>query len=636
MDKNNALSSVRPLFSAAEYQVRLKEKVRRRSDLLWSEYPLAYQAGGYFLIKIKSKDIGPEDDILLLRAGIHGEESAGPLSILEHFEEIVDYAHKNRLKLIIFPLGNPSGFEKGTRYNIDGEQPNNDFVRYELPDGKLVDFVRTDREFKRWHWAIDKKIPLSRENELMAKVLRKEPLAQITACLDLHEDKITEAARPAFYQYGFGDLNCYGSILVQLKKIAPLYKSRFIKAGLPFKVKSDRKGFVVINDGTLGDLFFRLGARYSLTPEIVGALPLDKAIRAMLIWIKGIIDLARPPERPAVLDYRALCPKKITPLSRVHFIHTSSPVEKSDWQTFQKALAGLEKQFINFKIFPVKKSELDPRYLAASEKERLEKFRRARKKVDWLAPIYGGTGCVDLVRKLTEEDLAKIRKNRPVVNGFSDTTILVNYLYLKLKLIGFIYSNTCGLLEADNSRTFFDVIMGRRTELSFVDPASRWLGDKPKRKIEGIALGGTGSSFLEMINVLDMRVKTWKPYILFFEDIEVDLEDLHRVIVAMDEKGIFRNIRALVIGRIDDRKIAMNFRRLNRIFGDGQESPHAVFRYLLQPVITARAKAKDPLYILKISNFGHGVKKSPLLIPVGGRASISPDGRIDFPGPFVA
>jgi len=93
------------LFSAAEYQVRLKEKVRRRSDLLWSEYPLAYQAGGYFLIKIKSKDIGPEDDILLLRAGIHGEESAGPLSILEHFEEIVDYAHKNRLKLIIFPLG---------------------------------------------------------------------------------------------------------------------------------------------------------------------------------------------------------------------------------------------------------------------------------------------------------------------------------------------------------------------------------------------------------------------------------------------------------------------------------------------------------------------------------------------------
>ncbi|PJE60101.1 MAG: hypothetical protein COU85_00125, partial [Candidatus Portnoybacteria bacterium CG10_big_fil_rev_8_21_14_0_10_44_7] len=185
-----------------------------------------------------------------------------------------------------------------------------------------------------------------------------------------------------------------------------------------------------------------------------------------------------------------ILPKKITQESIVHLIHTSSPVEPSDFKAFRVVLGKLKKSFPKIKLFDVKKSKLDPRYLAASEKERLRKFRQARKKVDWLAPIYGGTGCIDIVRQLDNTDLAKIRKNRPVVNGFSDTTFLLLFLYFKLKLLTFHYSNVCGLSSAGQYRFWLKLISGRIDRFSFADKHAQWLSNRPTNNLEGIALGG--------------------------------------------------------------------------------------------------------------------------------------------------
>lgn len=329
-------------------------------------------------------------------------------------------------------------------------------------------------------------------------------------------------------------------------------------------------------------------------------------------------------------------PKKITFSSIINLIHTSSPVSRGNLKTFNSSLAKLSKMFPNTKVFDVKRTELDLRYLAASVKERLKKIRQATKRVDWLLPIYGGTGCEDIVRYLTDQDLAKIRKNRPVVNGFSDTTFLINYLYFKLRLITFHYSNASGLFSADNHQLFFDIIQGKIKNFSFLEKNYEWLTEnKIKKPIKGIAIGGNFSSFRDLLDISDIQIRSWRNYILFLEEIGEDLEGLHRLISALDEKGVFRHIRALVIGKIDEESFKISFRKLNFIFGRQKQKAEHVVEYLLSDTIKARLKEKDPLRILKINNFGHNIKKNLLIIPIGAKTIIYPNKKIEFQGPFV-
>ena len=75
----------------------------------------------------------------LITAGFHGDEKAGPLTLLEHAAEIVDYAAaRGRRPAPSIPCINPSGFEAHTRYNVTGERPNNDFLRYEIAPGPVA------------------------------------------------------------------------------------------------------------------------------------------------------------------------------------------------------------------------------------------------------------------------------------------------------------------------------------------------------------------------------------------------------------------------------------------------------------------------------------------------------------------
>ncbi len=336
-----------------------------------------------------------------------------------------------------------------------------------------------------------------------------------------------------------------------------------------------------------------------------------------------------------------LLPKKITPNSKIRLVQTSSPVEKNDMRTMSIALRKIRDRYRYTKFFDVEHNELDPRYLSGSERARLRKFKIAMKDANWLAPIYGGTGCADIVRHLKDNDLMVFRRERPVVNGFSDTTFLLNYLYFELKLLTFHYSNTCGLFEHDNYQLFLDIIEGTKNKFSFFEKNYEWLGPSgaPTAPIEGVAIGGNISTFRDLLDMYNIRLRTWDDYILFVEDIEVDIEDLHRVVIALDQRGVFKNIKALVIGRFDEKGIAGEFNKLNRIFGgkkkSGEERPEWIFQYLLSFILKKRLKTRDPLYILAVDNLGHGVQKNTMIVPIGGNTVIHPDKKIEFIGPFV-
>ncbi len=299
-------------MTAEKYYQSLEAILANRSDFEIKFYKLAYRRGDYRFCRLASKGIKKNDKVILIRAGIHGDEISGPLSLLKYFNEIADYVHGLGLKLIIYPLGNPSGFEKGLRYNIDndkGAAGNNDFLRYELGDGTLADDIKSGVKFKHWFWSSEQKlkIALAKETKLMHRLLRSDPLKQIVACLDLHQDYITPVAPAACYHYAFGNLNCYRKIISQLKKEILVWGNQVIGAGYNVlldktgKVKSkklsddamvsDASGFIKRHDGTLPDLFWRLGAKYCVTSETTGATPMEIAMKVNLIWIKGLAEL---------------------------------------------------------------------------------------------------------------------------------------------------------------------------------------------------------------------------------------------------------------------------------------------------------------------------------------------------------
>lgn len=267
----------------------------------------------YDYIKISSTPILSTDKILLIRAGIHGDEVAGVLTLMKHIGEIFDYAHERGVKLVIFPLDNPSGFEERTRYNVEGDRGdagNNDFVRYILEDGSVSDDIGSKNEFKDWKWSSDPifKIHLPKETLLLHEQLKKLPLQQIVGVLDLHGDNFID--KPFAYHYAYGDVSRYHEIAEKIRAKIPILANEFINSGylngpdfVPEVVrggeivlddpdlKSDADGFIVRYEGSLPDLMQRLGAEHAITVETTGVVPEEMADEVNLMWIKGLIDL---------------------------------------------------------------------------------------------------------------------------------------------------------------------------------------------------------------------------------------------------------------------------------------------------------------------------------------------------------
>lgn len=274
------------------------ESLEPRNDIIIESYPLIHRAGTYGFLKIKSSEVSPDDKVILIRATIHGEETAGAYGLLHDLNEIIDYAHERGIKLIVYPLGNPSGFEKGTSFNVDRDPgdngiTNNDFLRYELPAGQIVKDIRGGRIIKRWYWSSEPRlnIRLAAETKLMHELLRKDPLVQIVASLDLHQDYISSEQSPAAYAYAYDDLGLYKPIVERIAKIVPVWRSKLIGAGYEEGEQSDENGIVLRYDGSLPDLLRRLGSRHNITPETTGGTDLKVAMEVNRLWTLGIINL---------------------------------------------------------------------------------------------------------------------------------------------------------------------------------------------------------------------------------------------------------------------------------------------------------------------------------------------------------
>jgi hypothetical protein len=210
---------------------------------------------------------------------------AGPLTLLAFFPEILAYARTRRVGLEVYPCLNPSGFEDGTRYNRSNEQPNNDFLRYEVEPGTWVGELEPGQTFVRH--AVFREGP--KETRALCAAVERGPTP--AAALDIHQDPWLPGARS--YAYTFGDSAPFLPLLEASQPQVPVAANTQVDEG----VRTDGDGLIWLHDGSITDYFHRRGVPLTAALETTTAAALEHCHAVNLIWIKGFIDLVSDSER---------------------------------------------------------------------------------------------------------------------------------------------------------------------------------------------------------------------------------------------------------------------------------------------------------------------------------------------------
>lgn len=258
----------------ADYLARLR---RHAAHATLTPYAVLREANGRDYEVVCLTVEGPR--WLVVTAGFHGEEPAGPLTLLEHFAELAALARARGVGLRVYPCINPSGFEAGTRYNASGERPNNDFLRYQLPDGRWVGELVGDVRPARWE--LHDGVP--RETRaLRAELERHAPPA---AALDIHQDDYVKEALT--YAYTFGEPTAFQSLVREASAHATVAADRWVDE----HHRADAHGLIHAHDGSVTDYYFRRGVPHAACLETTTVTPLPRAHAVNLVWLRGFIEL---------------------------------------------------------------------------------------------------------------------------------------------------------------------------------------------------------------------------------------------------------------------------------------------------------------------------------------------------------
>ncbi len=187
-------------------------------------------------------------------------------------------------------------------------------------------------------------------------------------------------------------------------------------------------------------------------------------------------------------------------------------------------------------------AEID--HVTAPLEARAEVFKEAIRELDLIISIAGGTGAEDLVRKIDAKDLRVIRARRPLFIGFSDFTFLLSEIYYACR-VPVIYFPSLKVGKGD-FRNLLALISGEEIHYN----GAAWLTPPPPRKLSGIPIGGNLSTFVNFLNRGKPPKFSWRQHILFIEDVQVDVEDLHRLLAALRRHNVFAGIKGVVVGSV--------------------------------------------------------------------------------------
>jgi muramoyltetrapeptide carboxypeptidase LdcA involved in peptidoglycan recycling len=275
---------------------------------------------------------------------------------------------------------------------------------------------------------------------------------------------------------------------------------------------------------------------------------------------------------------------------------------------------GVREVFFSPHLFS---SDAEIDHVTAPVEDRAAVFKEAIRELDLIISVAGGTGAEDLLRKIDAKDLRVIRDRRPLFIGFSDFTFLLSEIYHACR-VPVIYFPSLKVGKGD-FRNLLALINGE--EIHYKGQA--WLTPPPPRKLSGIPIGGNLSTFVNFLNRGTPPKFSWRRHVLFIEDIQVDVEDLHRLLAALRRHNVFATIKGIVIGSITPPGKSLFPKKPQR------EAVRFIRSYLAD-VIRDRRRAGSPLPILTVANFGHAIRRNLMAVPIGGKVTISRAKNITF------
>lgn len=183
-------------------------------------------------------------------------------------------------------------------------------------------------------------------------------------------------------------------------------------------------------------------------------------------------------------------------------------------------------------------------YLADRDDNRIQEFHALLRdpEVKALLAVRGGYGCLRMIGGIDLELAAAIPK---MIFGFSDITLLHNYLHDQKQLVTFhgpVLNSLCDLSEPALER-FYRTLLGK------------WYEPIPIPKLEILRDGEmvaaplAGGNLASLLTVLGTRFDfSWKNKIIFFEDINEPAYQVDRMLTQLFLAGKFDGVRGLLLG----------------------------------------------------------------------------------------
>jgi hypothetical protein len=274
-------------------------------DLLQGYVDKKYELECYGSVKepVRGKDeyyrlykmiLNPEyEKTLLTTTGFHGEEFNGPISLLNIIDEATAFAKEMETRLIVYPCISPSGLDLHQRYNPTddvGDNGNNDFLRYEIEKDNWIGTLEAGQTFLNYKTVES----AAKEVRLLQRDLLKYQNPVPQAVLDIHQDDNVKNGQGNFYAYIFDQRPVYLEIMRKLAQITDVCKNieaSNTEGDREVSYRIDNDGFIFLHDGSITDMFYRLGSKFCVCAETNTDLPLEEVSQINLIWIKELIKL---------------------------------------------------------------------------------------------------------------------------------------------------------------------------------------------------------------------------------------------------------------------------------------------------------------------------------------------------------
>ncbi len=183
-------------------------------------------------------------------------------------------------------------------------------------------------------------------------------------------------------------------------------------------------------------------------------------------------------------------------------------------------------------------------YFADSDENRAQEINNLFKDEDvqGIVALRGGYGCIRILDKI---DLQLIARNPKPVIGYSDITILQNFLFDRLGWASFHGPVLTSLASVDkiSLHSFYNSLVGLWKD-SFSTIKMEILRDHPS--VAGPIVGGNLSSMTTLLGTeYDF---SWNDKIVFLEDINEPVYKIDRMITQLYLAGKFKGAVGLILG----------------------------------------------------------------------------------------